>query len=80
MYLFYFIMINSCITLSPNGKTHANPADIGKKISPIPVIDRVIEFDVASILTIVSFDSNDSKIVFSVLSFIYFLFDLWVLF
>ena len=45
---------------------HAIPADIGKIIKPIAVIDRVIEVDVAPIRTIVSTDSN---IVFRVLYF-----------
>ena len=45
---------------------HAIPADIGKIIKPIAVIDRVIEVDVAPIITIVSTDSN---IVFRVLYF-----------
>ena len=42
------------------------PADIGKTIKPIPVIDRLIEVDVAAILIILSTDSN---IVFSVFDF-----------
>ena len=45
---------------------HAIPADIGKIIKPIAAIDRVIEVDVAPIITIVSTDSN---IVFRVLYF-----------
>ena len=45
---------------------HAIPADIGKIIKAIAVIDRVIEVDVAPIITIVSTDSN---IVFRVLYF-----------
>ena len=45
---------------------HAIPSDIGKIIKPIAVIDRVIEVDVAPIITIVSTDSN---IVFRVLYF-----------
>ena len=45
---------------------HAIPSDIGKIIKPIAVIDRVIEVDVAPIITIVSTDSN---IVFKVLYF-----------
>ena len=45
---------------------HAIPSDIGKKIKPIAVIDRVIEVDVAPIIPIVSTDSN---IVFRVLYF-----------
>ena len=51
---------------------HAIPADIGKIIKPIAVIDRVIEVDVAPIRTIVSTDSN---IVFRVLYFSYLFFD-----
>ena len=47
---------------------HAIPADIGKIIKPIAIIDRVIEVDVAPIITIVSTDSN---IVFRVLYFSY---------
>ena len=57
-------MINLCNTFLPNDKAHATPADIVKAIKPIPVIDRVIEVDVAPILAIVSTDSN---IVFRVL-------------
>ena len=45
---------------------HAIPSDIGKIIKPIAVIDRVIEVDVAPIITIVSTDSN---IVFRVFYF-----------
>ena len=45
---------------------HAIPADIGKIIKPKAVIDRVIEVDVAPVITIVSTDSN---IVFRVLYF-----------
>ena len=51
-------MINLCNFLLPNDKPQAIPADIGKTINPIPVIDRVIEVDVAPMLTILSFDSN----------------------
>ena len=57
-------MIISCNTLLPNDRAHAFPAGIGKKIKPIPVIDRVIEVQFAPIVTIVSTDSN---IVFRVL-------------
>ena len=57
-------MINLCNTLLPNDKVQAIPADIGKIIRPIPVIDRVIEVDVAPMITILS---KDSKIVFRVL-------------
>ena len=51
-------MINLCITLLPNDKVQAIPADIGKIIKPIPVIDRDIEVDVAAMITILSTDSN----------------------
>ena len=57
-------MITLCNTLLPNDKVQAIPADIGKIIQPIPVIDRVIEVDVAPMITILSTDSN---IVFRVL-------------
>ena len=57
-------MIILCNTLLHTVRVHANPADIGKIVKPIPVIDRVIEVDVAPILTTVS---TDSKIVFRVL-------------
>ena len=57
-------MINLCNTLLPNDRAQATPADIGKIIKPIPVIDRVIEVDVAAMITIMSTDSN---IVFRVL-------------
>ena len=50
-------MINLCNTLLLNDKVQAKPADIGKIIKPIPVIDRVIEVDVAPMLTILSIDS-----------------------
>ena len=51
-------MINLCNTLLPNDRVQAIPADIGKIIKPIPVIDRVIEVDVAPMITILSTDSN----------------------
>ena len=51
-------MINLCDTLLPNDKPQAIPADIGKLINPIPVIDRNIEVDVAAMITILSTDSN----------------------
>ena len=59
-------MINLCNILLPNDKVQALPADIGNIIKPIPVIDRVIEVDVAPIITILSTDSN---IVFRVFNF-----------
>ena len=61
-------MINLCNTLLPNDRVHAIRADIGKIIKPIPIIDRVIEVDVAAIISIVSTDSN------IVLSFLIFIF------
>ena len=51
-------MINLCNNLLPKDKPQAIPADIGKTINPIPVIDRVIEVDVAPMITILSTDSN----------------------
>ena len=51
-------MINLCNILLPNDRPQAIPADIGKTIKPIPVTDRVIEVDVAAMITILSTDSN----------------------
>ena len=51
-------MIKFYNTLLPSDRVHAIPADIGKTIKPIPVIDRVKEVDVAPMKTIVSTDSN----------------------
>ena len=51
-------MINLCITLLANDRVQAIPADIGKIIKPIPVTDKVIEVDVAAMITILSTDSN----------------------
>ena len=51
-------MINLCNTLFPNNRVQAIPAGIGKIIKPITVIDRVIEVDVAPMITILSTDSN----------------------
>ena len=60
-----------CNTLLPSDKVHAILADVGKKFRPIPVVDRVLELDVAPIITNLSTDSN---ILFIVLYFfIYFL-------
>ena len=47
-----------CNTLLPNDQVQAIPADIGKIINPRPVIDKVIEVDVAPMMTILSTDSN----------------------
>ena len=57
-------MINLCNTLLPNDRKQAIPADIGKMIKPKPVIDKVIEVDVAPMITI---ESKDSNTVFKVL-------------
>ena len=59
-------MINLCNTLLPNDRIQAIPADIGRIIKPIPVIDRDIEVGVAPTITILSTDSNT---VFRVLQF-----------
>ena len=57
-------MMNLCDTLLPNDRVNAIPADIGKIIKPKPVTEKVIEVDVAPMITILSTDSN---IVFRVL-------------
>ena len=44
--------------LLPNDKTQAIPANIGKITNPKPVTDKVIEVDVAAMITILSLDSN----------------------
>ena len=51
-------MINLCNTLLPNDRVQAIPTDIGNIIKPIPVTDRVIEVDVAAMITIFSTDFN----------------------
>ena len=56
-------MKNLCNNLLLNDRVQAIPADIGKIIKLIPVIDRVIEVDVAAMITI---ESTDSNIVFRV--------------
>ena len=58
----YLFMINISKTLLPIDKVHAIPAKKGKIFKPIPVIDRVIQVDVVTIIAIVS---TDSKIVFT---------------
>ena len=45
-------------TLLINDKKHAIPADFGKIFRSLPVIDKIIEVDVAPIITSVSTDSN----------------------
>ena len=51
-------MINLCNNLLHNDRVQAIPADIGKTIKPMPVTHRVIEVDVAAMITILSTDSN----------------------
>ena len=51
-------MIVLCNTLLPNDRVHAIPADIGKKFIPTPIIDRVVEIDVAPRKTTVSTGSS----------------------
>ena len=51
-------MINLCNILLPNDRVQAIPADIGKKTRPKPVIDRVIEVEVAPMITIEFTDSD----------------------
>ena len=63
LYLLYLFMINLCNILLPNDRVQAIPADIGKIIKPKPVIYRVIEAEVAPMITI---ESPDSKTVFRV--------------
>ena len=59
----------------PNDRAHAIPADIGEIIEPKPVIDKVVEVDVAPMITIVS---TDSRIVLMVYNFcISFLIYVW---
>ena len=57
-------MINFCDTLLPNDEPQAIPADIGRILKPKPVIDRVIEVEVAPMITM---ETSDSKTVFRVL-------------
>ena len=64
MNLLYLFKINLCNTLLPNDKVQAIPADIGEIIKPKPVTDRVIEVDVAPMITI---ESTHSNFVFRVL-------------
>ena len=62
-------MINLCKILLPNDRVQAIPADIRKIIEPIPVIDRVVEVEVAPLITI---ESTDANILFRTLIFISF--------
>ena len=60
----YLFMINLCNTLLPYDRKQAIIVDIGRIIKPTPVIDRVIEVDIALMIIILSIDSN---VVFRVL-------------
>ena len=57
-------MIILCNTLLANIRVNATSADFGKIIKPTPATDKVIEVDVAPLITILS---TDSFIVFRVL-------------
>ena len=50
-------MKNLCNTLLPCDRVHAIPADIGKTIKLILVID-IVEVDIAPMIRILSTDSN----------------------
>ena len=59
LYLLHVISkVSYVMFFLPNDRVQAIRADIVKIIKPIPVIERVIEFDVGPIITIVSTDSN----------------------
>ena len=64
LYSLYLFMINLCNTFLPNDKIQAIPADNGKIIKPKPLTGRLVEIDVAPMITI---ESTDSKTVFRVL-------------
>ena len=66
-------MINFCNTFLPKDKVQARPADIGKIIKPTPVTDKVIEVNVAPMITT---ESTDSTIVLKFYKFFYIFFDL----
>ena len=51
-------MIKLCNALLPNDRVQAVPADFDKTIKPLPVIDRVIEVDVAPMIIILFIYSN----------------------
>ena len=51
-------MINLGNFLLPNERVQAIPADMGKINKPIPVINRIIEVDVAPMIIILSTDYN----------------------
>ena len=51
-------MIKFCKTLLPGDKVQTRPAELGETIKPIPVIDKVVEVDVAPMITNPSMDSR----------------------
>ena len=51
-------MNNFCNVLLPNDIVQETQAIIGNTFKPIPVTDRVLEVDVAPIITIESTNSN----------------------
>ena len=51
-------MIILCNVLLANDRVQAIPADIGKIFKLTPEFDKVIEVDVAPMITILSIDSN----------------------
>ena len=71
-------MIISCNTLLLDDGAQAIPTDIVKIIKPIPVVDKVIEVDVAPIKPIVSTDLNMVFAVFFKISFLIHNFCLWI--
>ena len=56
-------MNNLCNTLLDKDRVQAIPADNGKKFKPKPVFDRVMEVEIAPMIT---FASTYSNIVFRV--------------
>ena len=57
-------MIILCKTFLPYNRAHPIPADLGRTIKQIPVLDKFTEVDVDPKITI---ESTDSNIVFRVL-------------
>ena len=58
LYLLCLFMISLCNILLPNDQPQAIPADMCKIIKAIPVIDKLVEVDVAPMITMLSTDSN----------------------
>ena len=73
LYLLYLFIINSCKTLLVRDKVHAIPACFGKTFKSIPLIDKIIKFDVTPMIKIVS---TDSSVVFRILNYLYLFFNL----